>query len=501
AGTMNPATFLRVLGPEPWNVAYVEPSVRPDDGRYGENPNRFQLHYQFQVILKPDPGNPQELYIDSLKAIGIDPRKHDIRFVEDNWEQPAISAWGLGWEVWLDGQEITQFTYFQQVGGVTLDPVAVEITYGLERILIGLHNVSSAWELPWNDEVTYGDVRRREEFEHSKYYFEVADVGRMREIFDSFEREAQASLEQGLVLPAYDYVLKCNQIFNTMDARGAIGVTERQGFFRRMRELARRAAFAYLDQRQEQEYPLLKETSDSSRKASAEAEAQASGAVPQVSQAEDFLLEIGTEELPAADLDSALEQLRQAVPSLLKELSLSHGNVRVDGTPRRLAVVAEGLSPRQPDRQDLVKGPPADKAFDKSGIATPAAIGFARKNGVDTAGLQVREQDGGSYVFAVVSRVGRPASEVLAAALPGLIAGIKFEKSMRWLPPARRLAGDSGAAFSRPIRWLAAMLGGQVVPFEYAGLRAGSVTRGLRPYDSPEIKIPAAADYAQMVGA
>src|SRR5664279_2438114 len=177
AGTNNPATLLRVLGPEPWRIAYVEPSVRPDDGRYGENPNRLQMHYQFQVILKPDPGNPQELYLDSLKAIGIDPRQHDIRFVEDNWEQPAISAWGLGWEVWLDGQEITQFTYFQQVGGMPLDPVAVEITYGLDRILIALNNAPAIWGEEWAPGVTYGEVRRQEEFEHSKYYFEVADVG------------------------------------------------------------------------------------------------------------------------------------------------------------------------------------------------------------------------------------------------------------------------------------------------------------------------------------
>ena len=266
AGTMNPATFLRVLGPEPWNVAYVEPSIRPDDGRYGENPNRFQQHYQFQVILKPDPGNPQEIYLDSLKAIGIDPRKHDIRFVEDNWEQPAISAWGLGWEVWLDGQEITQFTYFQQVGGVMLDPVAVEITYGLERILIGLHNVKAAWDLPWNDSITYGQVRRQEEIEHSKYYFEVANVQAMREVFERFEREAEACLAQGLVLPAHDYILKCSHIFNTLDTRGAIGVTERQAYFRRMRDLARRVADAYVEQRKQLEYPLLKQSKIENRK-------------------------------------------------------------------------------------------------------------------------------------------------------------------------------------------------------------------------------------------
>ncbi len=201
AGTMNPATFLRVLGPEPWNVAYVEPSVRPDDGRYGENPNRFQLHTQYQVILKPDPGNPQELYLESLKALGIDPRQHDIRFVEDNWEQPAISAWGLGWEVWLDGQEITQFTYFQQMGGVALDPVSVEITYGLERILIALNNAKAIWNEEYGAGVTYGEIRRQEEFEHSKYYFETADVERVRAMYDLFSAEADACLAQGLHRP------------------------------------------------------------------------------------------------------------------------------------------------------------------------------------------------------------------------------------------------------------------------------------------------------------
>ncbi len=494
AGTMNPATFLRVLGPEPWNVAYVEPSIRPDDGRYGENPNRFQQHYQFQVILKPDPAagpagegtreGPQEIYLNSLKAIGIDPRQHDIRFVEDNWEQPAISAWGLGWEVWLDGQEITQFTYFQQVGGVSLDPVAVEITYGLERILIGLHNVKAAWDLPWNDSITYGEVRRQEEFEHSKYYFEVADVQAMREVFERFEREAEACLAQGLVVPAHDYVLKCSHIFNTLDTRGAVGVTERQAFFRRMRELARRVAEAYLEQRKELEYPLLKQTVDRGPKT-------VHRPLPTVSQPLPFILEIGVEELPASDVDSAHAYLVTRIPQLLNELRLEHGNIRIFSTPRRLVVSIANLSPRQPDREDLVKGPPADKAFDKNGIASPAAMGFAKKNGVNTKDLQVREENGGKYVFAVVKQSGRSTPEVLPEALPKLVESIKFEKSMRW--------NESGVAFSRPIRWFVALLGDQVIPFEYAGVASSNVTRGLRPYDSPEIKISSADKYFDMI--
>jgi glycyl-tRNA synthetase len=498
AGTMNPATFLRVLGPEPWNVAYVEPSVRPDDGRYGENPNRFQLHYQFQVILKPDPGNPQEIYLDSLKAIGIDPRQHDIRFVEDNWEQPAISAWGLGWEVWLDGQEITQFTYFQQVGGVTLDPVAVEITYGLERILIGLHNVKAAWDLPWNESITYGDVRRQEEFEHSKYYYEVGNIESMKEIFERFEAESKAALEQGLVVPAYDYVLKCNQTFNILDARGAVGVTERQAYFRRMRELARRVGEVYLKQRQALEYPLMKQTMDDRPQTILTSGAKiAASSSSTVHGPTSFLLEIGTEELPPADVDTALSQLRERVSALLKDLSLEHGSVTIDGTPRRLVVSIEDLSPNQPDREDLVKGPPADKAFDASGIALPAAMGFAKKNGLNTKDLEVREDAhaGGKYVFAVVKQKGRPTPDVLAEALPKLVESIKFEKSMRWLPASRRVGNDSGAAFSRPIRWFVALLGEQVIPFEYAGVTSGNTTRGLRPYDSPEIMIPSADKY------
>ena len=486
AGTMNPATFLRVLGPEPWNVAYVEPSVRPDDGRYGENPNRFQLHTQYQVILKPDPGNPQELYLESLKALGIDPRQHDIRFVEDNWEQPAISAWGLGWEVWLDGQEITQFTYFQQMGGVALDPVSVEITYGLERILIALNNAKAIWDEEWGAGVTYGEIRHAEEFEHSKYYFEVADVERVRKMYDLFSAEADACLAQDLIVPAHDYVLKCSHSFNILDTRGAISVAERQAFFRRIRELARKVAEGYLEERRQLGYPLLNDQGIA-QKEIVNSESGKPGALPIPNSPLPFLLEIGVEELPASDVDSALTQLRERIPLWLDELRLEHGSVRIHATPRRLAVSIENLSPNQPDRDDLVKGPPADKAFDKNGMASPAAMGFAKKNGVDTKDLQVKEENGGKYVFAVVKQKGRSSPEVLAETLPKLVESIKFEKSMRW--------NESGVAFSRPIRWFLALLGDQIIPFEYAGVTSGNVTRGLRPYDSPEIKITSADKY------
>lgn len=258
AGTFHPATFLRVLGPEPWQVAYVEPSRRPTDGRYGENPNRLQHYYQFQVILKPSPLDVQELYLDSLRHLGIDPLEHDIRFVEDDWESPTLGAWGLGWEVWLDGMEITQFTYFQQAGGIDLDPISVEITYGVERIAMYLQGVENVFEVVWKEGITYGDIHLQGEVEFSRYNFEEADVEMLFRLFDMYEAEAKRLLDKGLVLPAYDYCLKCSHTFNLLEARGAISVTERMGFILRVREIARRCAEAYLKQREEMGYPLLR---------------------------------------------------------------------------------------------------------------------------------------------------------------------------------------------------------------------------------------------------
>ena len=259
AGTMNPNTFLRSLGPEPWKVCYVEPSRRPADGRYGENPNRLYQHHQFQVILKPSPDNIQELYLGSLKAIGIDPNEHDIRFVEDNWESTTVGAWGLGWEVWLDGMEITQFTYFQQVGGIECELETGEITYGLERLAMYIQEVDSVYDLKWNDEITYKDVFKHAEYENSMYAFEECDAGMLFNLFDIYEKEGLKLMERGLVIPAYDYVLKCSHTFNTLDARGAVGVSQRASFIGRVRNMARNVAAAFVKQREEMGFPLLKE--------------------------------------------------------------------------------------------------------------------------------------------------------------------------------------------------------------------------------------------------
>jgi glycyl-tRNA synthetase alpha chain len=255
AGTMNPATFLRCLGPKPWKAAYVEPSLRPSDGRYGENPFRFQKFWQYQVVLKPAPDDVLDVYFESLRGLGIDPLEHDVRLVEDDWEGPTLGAWGLGWEVWIDGMEVTQFTYFQQLGGLDVDLVTAEITYGLERLALFLQGKTSVFEVEWAPGVTWGEVFRESEREFSVYNFELADVGLLARRFEEHEAECERLLEAGIPLPAYDQVLKCSHTFNVLDARGAISVTERASYVARVRTLARRVALAYLEQREEREDP------------------------------------------------------------------------------------------------------------------------------------------------------------------------------------------------------------------------------------------------------
>ena len=259
AGTMSPYTFLRAIGPEPWNAAYVEPSRRPADGRYGENPNRLFQHHQFQVVMKPSPENIQELYLGSLEALGIDLLEHDIRFVEDNWENPSLGCAGLGWEVWLDGMEVTQFTYFQQVGGLECHPVTSEITYGLERLASYIQEVESVYDLVWTGNVKYGDIFKQPEFEHSKYAFEESNPELLMQLFTEYEKEATILMEKGLVHPAYDCVLKCSHAFNLMDARGIISATDRAGFLGRIRKMARTIAKTFVAEREALGFPLLKD--------------------------------------------------------------------------------------------------------------------------------------------------------------------------------------------------------------------------------------------------
>ncbi len=474
AGTMNPATVLRVLGPEPWNVAYVEPSFRADDGRYAENPNRMQMHTQYQVIRKPDPGNPQELYLSSLEAIGLDRSRHDIRFVEDNWESPALGAWGLGWEVWLDGQEITQFTYFQQAGGVSLDPVSVEITYGLERLVMYLQKRTEVWSIDFDGVHTYGEIYRQQEIEHCIYNFELADVERQRMLCDLYNAEAEACIERGLVAPAHDYVLRQSQAFNILDTRGAIAVTERAKFFAAMRSQARRIAELYLEQRQQEEYPWLQNGVQGL--ANAGKLAHAHDPSPPISaptsQPQSLLIELGSEELPAADVPAGILQMNLQLRDLLEQAQLAYGHLAVTGTPRRLVAHVQELAPRQRDEIIERKGPPAERAFDAAGQPTKAAIGFARGQGVQLSDLEVRD----NYVYAARKLEGKPTATVLPQLIEDLLEGMRWNRTMRW--------NSSNKSYPRPLRWIVALYGAEIVPMSWAHVSSGRVSRGPRFHDA-----------------
>jgi len=492
AGTMNPATVLRVLGPEPWNVAYVEPSFRPDDGRYAENPNRMQMHHQYQVILKPDPGNPQELYLASLEAIGLDRTRHDIRFVEDNWESPALGAWGLGWEVWLDGQEITQFTYFQQAGSLLLDPVSVEITYGLDRIVMYLQHKTQVWEIDVDGRHTFAELFRDPEIENCVYEFELADVERMKQLYALYKAEAQASIERGLVAPAHDYVLRQSHTFNLLDSRGAVGVTERAKFFADMRGQAKAVSELYVEQRRRLGFPWLQSIQAAGAAVPAESKILAS------QEPQPLLLELGSEELPPQDVVDGLAQLEEKLTALLAQYKLGYGTLRVTGTPRRLVVYVTAVAPMQTDEVVEKRGPALAQAYDSLKRPTKALEGFARGQGLSVDQIEVRD----AYVYAVQRVVGQPAAEVLPALCVELLSALRWGKTMRW--------NDSGVAWPRPLRWIVALLGDQVVPFRWAGVASGRQSRGPRFADAAAslsagafttFEIPDAPGYFEAVAA
>jgi glycyl-tRNA synthetase len=473
AGTMNPATVLRVLGPEPWNVAYVEPSYRPDDGRYAENPNRMQMHHQYQVILKPDPGNSQELYLASLEAIGLDRTRHDIRFVEDNWESPALGAWGLGWEVWLDGQEITQFTYFQQSGSLPLDPVSVEITYGLDRIVMYLQHKAQVWDIDVDGVHTFGELYREPEVEHCAYDFEVADVERLKQMFEIYKAEAAACIRRGLVIPAHDFVLRQSHTFNLLDARGAIGVTERAKFFADMRGQAKAVSELYVAQREKLEFPWLTEKSEvGSRKSGVSKHRLPTSDLQSPTAPQSFLLELGSEELPPHDVADGIAQLEEKLGALLGQYKLAYGGLRVTGTTRRLAALVTELAPMQADEVLEKRGPAVAQAYDGLGSPTKALEGFARGQGVAVKDLETRD----NYVYAVKRVAGKPAAEVLPALVLELLNGLRWGKAMRW--------NATGISYPRPLRWIVALHGGAVVPVSWAGVASGKTSRGPRFADA-----------------
>ncbi len=483
AGTYNPATILRALGPEPWNVAYVEPSFRPDDGRFADSPNRMQMHHQYQVVLKPIPTNCQELYLQSLFELGIKRDEHDIRFVEDNWESPALSAWGLGWEVWLDGMEVTQYTYFQQGGGIELDPPACELTYGLERLAMYLQGVTSVWDLMWDETTSYAEILKKQEIEFCEYDFNVADISRIQAMYDIYEKEAQHTIDAKLVAPALDYVLRCSHAFNILDARGAVGLSERVKIFGRMRDMTRAVAKLYVEQREALGHPLL------NKSVPKVATAEVKPTVTKATTPQTFALEIGCEELAAFAPTMLSAQIKETLPALLKEARLSHGDVYLTETPRRLVVVVDKLDARQEDRTRRVKGP-ARSVCEKN----PQVLeGFCKKQGVGVSTIVYEKEGNGEFAFISVEEEGRTTGEVLSTLIPELLGKLKIDSTMRWLSGVE-LGAEAKVSFNRPIRWIVALFGNEVINTRYAGVNSGTTSFAGRWDGSPSFAISNATE-------
>lgn len=491
AGTFNPATFLRCLGKEPYRTAYVEPSRRPSDARYGENPNRLQLFHQFQVILKPSPENVQELYLKSLEAVGIDLKKHDIRFVHSDWESPTLGAWGLGWEVWCDGMEISQFTYFQAIGSLPLKPISAEITYGLERLAMYIQNVDSIFDLYWNEKLTFRALAEQMEVEWSHYNLEEATTSMWLRHFDDYEKEAKTLIHKHLSIPAYDFVLKASHAFNMLDARGVISVTERTGYIARVRDLARLVATEYLASREKLGFPLFKESVENK-------------SLPKVKRSpkfnpekkEDFLLEIGSEEIPDSFIPSSMLQLERALRHLLESNEIPFETIHTYATPRRLSALIIGLAAGSQTKWIERRGPAIAAAFNDKGIATAQGEGFLKSLGLPLLTLDnckqnkqitVRTIKENDYLFAQVQIKGKSTFTLLANSLPTLILNLDFPKKMRW--------GDSDISYARPLHWLVALFGNKIVPFQIGNIASNRFSFGHRQHNNKKFSIKKADDY------
>lgn len=499
AGTSNPATFLRCLGPEPYKAAYVEPSRRPTDGRFGTNPNRLQHYFQFQVILKPSPPDIQNVYLQSLEAIGLKLNEHDIRFVHDDWEQPTLGAAGLGWEAWCDGMEVSQITYFQTFAGIDVKPVTGEITYGLERLAMYLQNVSHFTDIKWNDKLTYGDIYLRNEQEWSAYNFDHASKEMWLRHFQDYENEALRLIERDLPLPAYDFVIKSSHAFNILDARGAISVTERTGYIARIRNLACQIAQSYIKSREKLGFPLLKHL-EVPKHIPKNVEEKKSTSVWDAAKSGDFLLEIGSEELPATFVPVGMANLEKALKQLLDKESLSFSKLEVFGTPRRLAIRIEQLPFSKPAQTIERKGPPLTSIFDDKGQLNSAGEGFFRSLNLEPLSLQkikngerpeieIRSIKGIDYIWAKLTSPAKMTADILIENLPKLILNLEFPKKMRW--------SDLDVTFARPILWVVALFGEHIVPFTVAQIPSGNQTRGHRQLDPGALTLSSPSQYVE----
>ncbi len=499
AGTFNPATFLRSLGPEPYKAFYIEPSRRPTDGRYGTNPTRLQHYFQCQVILKPSPPDIQDLCLKSLEAIGFNLAEHDMRFVHDDWESPTLGAWGLGWEVWMDGMEVTQFTYFQSVAGLPLKPITGEVTYGLERLCMHLQKVGSIYDMQYNDTLTYGDIYHRNEVEWSHYNFKNASTDMWKRHFEDYENEAKKMIGLNLPLPAYDFVLKASHAFNMLDARGVISVTERTGYIARVRDLACLVAKEYLQSRESQGYPLLKRFPKINSGSIKPPERMPDVLLhAKADQHQDFLLEIGSEELPATFVPIGCANLEKAMRQLLEKEGLPFKSLKTYGTPRRLAVYVEGLAMATATQSSEKRGPPLDSSYDSAGKLTATGEGFFRsigKKGPTLAELKqgmepdiaIRAIKGVDYLFATVVRESRSAAEILSEQLPSLILNLDFPKKMRW--------ADLDITYARPLRWIVALFGEHAIPFIVGDILSGRESCGHRQLSPHPFALARAQSY------
>lgn len=483
AGTFHPATFLHAIGPEPWYAAYVQPCRRPTDGRYGENPNRVQHYYQFQVALKPSPDNIQMLYLDSLRHIGIDPAVQDIRFVEDNWESPTLGAWGLGWEVWQNGMEVSQYTYFQQVGGLPCHPVLGELTYGLERLAMGIFEVNSILDIPWSvtpwgKTVTYGDVFLQNEVEMSTYHFEQADVPEYFRQFEWCEKESKRLTELKLPLPAYEMLMKASHMFNILDARHAISVTARQGYILRLRTLSRGIAECYLDAREKLGFPLNIEIPHT-----ISSNVPSSFPVLEKTTRNDFLLEIGCEELPAGYLQLLTNAL---LDNIIRQFSLTNisydatiSNTHLFSTPRRLSVLIENLPEATQASTETISGPSLSIAFDANGDPTIPALKFAEKNGVSVKDL-IKDSNTNKLAFEKIE-APQQTVDLLPAIIKNAIDELPTPKPMHW--------GNHALLFARPVHWVTLIYNNALVPATLLGCQTVAHTFGHRVYTTEPISL------------
>jgi glycyl-tRNA synthetase len=488
AGTFNPATFLRCLGPEPYRTAYVEPSRRPKDARFGENPNRVQLFHQYQVVIKPSPADIQQTYLESLKAIGLDLKKHDIRFVHDDWESPTLGAWGLGWEVWCDGMEITQWTYFQAIGSMPLNPPSVEITYGLERLAMYIQNKDNIFDIQWNDRLTLRDISHRSEVEWSAYNFNEASTKMWLTHFEDFEKEAKQLLAKNLPIPAYDFVIKASHAFNLLDARGVISVSERTGYIARIRDLARLIAVGYVASREALGFPLLGKEKIKPIKALPPPKATRKF---DAKKTQDFLLEIGSEQLPATFVPIGCAHLEKAVRSFLEKQGLCFEKIETFGAPQRLAILVKGLAEGTEEKEISKRGPPIAMAFTSDGTPTPQGEGFLKSlnhSGVTIQqirkgkckGLSVQMLKDTEYLFTTFTEAGTSTFALLAQQIPQLIASLEFPKKMHW--------GTLDISYARPLRWILALFGEKVIPCQVGDLLSDRLSFGhaqLKPKKFP----------------